>query len=71
MRIKIVRATVAAGGVVGPGQILDDVPDDDAALLIRMGKAVAIAGPTVNGDPDPGAPAPENRDPKPRRTRGR
>lgn len=69
MRIKIVRATVAASGVVGPGQVLDDVPDEDAALLIRMGKAVAIAGPTVNGDPDPGAPAPLNRDPAPQRTR--
>lgn len=76
MRVTFTRPTVADGRVVGAGETLE-LPDADAVLLIRMGKAVAVVGRTVGGDPVPetgpdrGAPAPADRDPKPRRTRTR
>lgn len=69
LRIQIVRATVAAGRVLAVGECPEHLPDDEAWALVRLGKAVVITGPTINGDPDPGAPRPRHRDPAVRRTR--
>ena len=41
MNILILQNTVADGRMVAAGQTVD-VPDADARLLVRMGKAVAV-----------------------------
>lgn len=41
-RVRIVRATVAASRVVSVGEVLL-LPADEAALLLRLGRAVAVA----------------------------
>jgi hypothetical protein len=40
MRVRVVRDTVADGRVVLAGEVLS-LPGEDAAALLRMGKAVA------------------------------
>lgn len=66
MRVRIVRATVGTGGVLGAGEEIT-LPDAEARLLIAHGKAVAILAPV----PDAAAPVPDHRDPRPSRTRAR
>jgi hypothetical protein len=55
MRMLILRDTVANGAAVLAGQVCD-LPDADAAMLLRLGKAVRapdVSGPVpvVNGKP--------------------
>jgi len=41
MKVKITRSTVAAGKDVYAGQVYE-IPDRDAEVLIRMGKAEPV-----------------------------
>lgn len=43
MKIKILRTTVANGGFVRAGDVVE-VPDSDAKSLILLGKAIAADG---------------------------
>ena len=64
MRVRIVRATVGTGGVLGVGQVLD-LPDAEARQLVAHGKAVPALPPVERA-----APVPQHRDPAPTRARG-
>lgn len=61
MRIRITRDTVALGRVVIRGEVLDEsvgLEANDAATLIRLGKAVEIplTAPGAAVEPNPAAP---------------
>ena len=53
MRVQVTRDTVAGGCAVFVGQVVD-LPDEDAAVLLRLGKATAL---TIDPPPIPKDPA--------------
>lgn len=78
MQIRILRATVAGGHVVEPGQV-HDVPAGEALVLVRLGKAEPVADDGSAVPPPPpsgtitvdGDPLAIHRDPVATRRRGR
>lgn len=69
-RVRVLRATVAAGRIIGMGEVLDLTPAEVAVLLPRGKVELVFDG------PDAGAPVPthadpvaSSEDPAPRRTR--
>ena len=63
MKIKILRGTVVNGEAVVEGQVVE-TSEADAAFLITLGKATAIAEPTIETADKP-AVAVETADVKP------
>jgi hypothetical protein len=51
-RVRIIRATVAARRPVMAGEVLD-LPDQEAALLLRLRKAEALGGTVAPGADGP------------------
>lgn len=72
MRVRLVRATVAANAVHDVGAVLD-LPDEEARALVALKKAVPepIAAPEPQPDPqsDPVATVVQHQAPPRRRTR--
>ena len=64
-RARVLRSTVAAGRVLGVGEVVD-LTDAELRILVPLGKVEVV----FDG-PDAGAPEPQHADPTPARTRTR
>jgi hypothetical protein len=65
-RVRVLRATVAAGRVIGVGEVLD-LTDAEVRVLLPLGKVEIVFDGA--GFAESAAPVPQHADPTPGRTR--